>query len=361
MKVLILANNDIGLYKFRKELIERLLVHHQVYICLPNGEFVSLLKKMGCYFVSCELERHGMNPFKEIKLFAYYTKILKKIKPDITFTYTIKTNVWGGMACSFLNIPYVANITGLGSAVETSGMLQKITLLLYKFGLRKAQNVFFQNQENQNFMITRHIITGRYDLLPGSGVNLKQYIVLDFPKDDCINFSFIARIMKQKGIEQFLEAAEYIKSKYPKTNFHVCGECEENYKDRLIELQNKKIIIYHGLVKDIVAIHRNSHCTVLPTYYPEGLSNVLLESVACGRPIITTNRSGCREIVDDCINGYIVKPKDSKDLIDKIEKFIHLSFSEKRKMGLNGRIKVEKNFNREVVIEKYLKELDQVK
>jgi len=357
MRVLILANNDIGLYKFRKEVIEELLKDNEVFICLPEGEFVASLVAMGCKFLPCEFNRHGMNPLKELKLISDYKKVIKQCNPDIVFTYTIKPNVYGGMVCAGKKVPYVANITGLGTAVENPGLVQKITLFLYRFGLRKAQKVFFQNKENQDFMLMHKVVKGTYDLLPGSGVNLTQYQVMEYPQGDIVDFVFIARVMKEKGIDQYLDAAEYIRAKYPYTRFHICGFCEQDYEEKLHELHEKGIVIYHGLVSNIAEIHAISQCTIHPTYYPEGLSNVLLESAACGRPIITTDRSGCREVIDDGINGFVVKQKDSQDLIEKIEKFLDLSVEERKQMGLAGRAKVEKEFSREIVVEKYMKEV----
>lgn len=360
MKVLILANNDVGLYKFRKELLEELIKENKVYICLPNGEFVKDMVNMGVKFIPCELlDRHGTNPFKELQLISFYEKVLKEYKPDIVFTYTIKPNVYGGMACSKYKIPYVVNITGLGTAVENDGIMQKITLILYKMGLKSAQKVFFQNTENQNFMLNHNVVKGKYDLLPGSGVNLKQYKVMEYPNTDTIDFVFIARVMKEKGIDQYLDAAKYIRKKFPNTRFHVCGACEQDYQSTLDSLTQQGIIQYHGLVKDIAVIYRISSCTIHPTYYPEGLSNVLLESCACARPIITTNRAGCREIVDDGVNGFVVKEKDSQDLIEKIEKFLAQPYETRKNMGLAGRKKVEREFSRQIVVDKYMKEIQE--
>ena len=357
MKVWILANNDLGLYKFRKEVIEALLKDNEVFICLPNGEYISKLVELGCQYLECEMDRHGTNPLQELRLMKRYSAVIKECKPDIVFTYTIKPNVYGGMVCAAKNVPYVANITGLGTAVENPGLLQKVTLGLYRFGLRKAQKVFFQNKENQDFMLKHNVVKGDYDLLPGSGVNLEQYQVLDYPEGDTVDFVFIARVMKEKGIDQYLDAAKVIREKYPNTRFHICGFCEQAYEEKLKELGENETIIYHGLVDDITQIHKISQCTIHPTYYPEGLSNVLLESAACGRPIITTDRSGCREVIDDGVNGFIVKQRDSQDLISKIEKFLSLELEEKQKMGIEGRAFVETRFNRKIVVEKYLKEL----
>lgn len=358
MKILILANNDVGLYKFRRELLEELIKENEVYICLPNGEFVKEMTNMGTKFIPCELlDRHGTNLVKELKLISFYKRILKEYTPDIVFTYTIKPNVYGGIACNKYKVPYVVNITGLGTAVENAGIMQRITLILYKKGLKSAQKVFFQNIENQNFMLEHKVVNGKYDLLPGSGVNLNQYAVMEYPTGDTIDFVFIARVMKEKGIDQYLDAAKYIRKKYPNTRFHVCGACEQDYKETLDKLSEQGMIQYHGLVKDITAIHKISSCTIHPTYYPEGLSNVLLESCACGRPIITTNRAGCREVVNDGVNGFVIKEKNSQDLIEKIEKFLALSYKARMNMGLAGRKKVEREFSRQIVVDKYMKEI----
>ena len=358
MRVLILANFDVGLYKFRRELLEELTKEHEVFFSVPKGEFVEAIQKIGCKFVPCELlDRHGTNPVKEFQLIGYYRKILKDIKPDIVFTYTIKPNVYGGMVCASLGIPYVANITGLGTAVENGGLMQKITLTLYRMGLRKAQKVFFQNAENRDFMVNRGIVKGAYDLLPGSGVNLSQYQCLPYPDRDTVDFVFVARVMKEKGIDQYLDAAKEIRKRHPETRFHICGFCEQDYQTELEALEQQGIVIYHGLVSDMTQIYKITACTVHPTYYPEGLSNVLLESSASGRPIITTNRSGCREVVDDGVNGFVVREKDSADLIEKIEKFLALPVEDRKKMGLAGRAKVEREFDRQIVVRKYLDEV----
>lgn len=357
MRVMILANNDVGLYKFRKELIEELVKENEVYICLPYGEFIKKLVAIGAKFVPCTLlDRHGTNPIKELKLLLWYRKTLKEFQPDIVFTYTIKPNVYGGAACADLGVPYVVNITGLGTAVENGGMMQKVTLSLYCWGLRKAKKVFFQNAENRDFMLSHNVVKSPYDMLPGSGVNLGQYQAWDYPTSETVDFVFIARIMKEKGIDQYLDAAKAIRKKYPETRFHVCGFCEQDYQQGLEALQNDGVVIYHGLVDDMTEIYRMSACTVHPTYYPEGLSNVLLESAASGRPVITTNRSGCREVVDDGVNGFVVQEKNSQDLIEKIEKFLRLSWEQRRDMGLASREKVEREFDRKIVVEKYMAE-----
>lgn len=354
-KIVFFVNHDMYLYNFRKEIVKKFIeLGHKVYVVSPNGEYIKYIMDMGAEFIPIEMNRHGINPFKELFLIRKIKKIFKKIKPDYILTFTIKPNIYGGIVARKLKIPYIANITGLGTAVENKGILQKITVLLYKYAFKDIKRVFFQNNENMQFFIDKKIAIGKHKLLPGSGVNLNEFTPLEYPSDDVIRFAFISRIMKEKGIDQYLEAAQVIKSKYQNVEFHVCGFCEENYQEKLKDFNEKGIIIYHGMVNDIKLILKNIHCVVHPTYYPEGISNVLLESCASCRPIITTDRSGCKEVVDDGKNGFMVPIKNSEKLIEAIEKFMLLNYQEKLNMGKNGRLKVEKYFNRDIVIENYL-------
>lgn len=361
-KVLILVNHDVVIYNFRRELVERLLHDgYKVYISSPYGERIDDLVSMGCVYIEASIDRHGTNVFKELKLISYYKRVIKDIKPNVVLSYTIKPNIYGGMACKSLNIPYIANITGLGTAVENAGIMQKITIMLYKIAFKKINCVFFQNTENMQFFVDNNIVVDRHRLIPGSGVNLEHFQVLDYPSDETIEFVFISRIMKEKGIDQYLEAAEYIRNKYPNTRFHVCGFCEEAYEEKLKKKQEKGIIFYHGMQRDIRIILEKTHCTIHPTYYPEGMSNVLLESAACGRPIITTNRSGCREIVDDEVNGFVIEQTNTIDLINKIERFIGINYEVRKQMGVFGREKVVKEFDRQFVIKDYMKEIEKIR
>ncbi len=360
-KVLILVNHDVVIYNFRRELVERLLADgYQLFISSPYGERIDDLIAMGCEYIETDIQRHGTNPIEDLKLLSVYRKMMKEVKPSVVLTYTIKPNIYGGMAAKALNLPYIANITGLGTAVENNGLMQKITVLLYKVSFQKVHRVFFQNTENKQFFVSSGVAVNKHSLLPGSGVNLDHFSVLKYPSEDTVEFVFVSRIMKEKGIDQYLEAAKTIRERHPQTRFHVCGFCEENYEEVLDAYEKKGIITYHGMLRDVRNILAKTHCTIHPTYYPEGMSNVLLESAACGRPIITTNRSGCREIVDDGINGYVVEQQNSQDLIDKIEKFLALSYEEKKQMGLAGRTKVEKGFDRQIVVNSYVHNIQEV-
>lgn len=357
--IAVISNDHAWTYNLRKEILEALIKEgHRVVVIVGYGKRVEDLKQLGCEFIDIPVDRHGMNPFNELKLYRKYKKALKELKPDIALTYTIKPNIYGGYACGKLGIPYIANITGLGTPIENKGPLQGVFTKMLKVGLKKASMVFFQNTENMRLLLDKRVISGKYDLLPGSGVNVERFSPLEYPSEATTEFVFISRLMKEKGIDQYLDAAIAIKEKHPNTKFHICGFCEQNYTDKINELNANGTVVYHGMVDDVREVIKNCHCTIHPTYYPEGLSNVLLESSACARPIITTDRSGCREVIDDGVNGFIVKQKDSADLIEKIEKFIALPYEEKRQMGLNGRAKVEKEFDRQIVVRKYLEQID---
>ena len=363
MNILILANNDVGLYNFRKELIEKLIeLKYKVFISLPNGDRVKDLVKLGCEFIETEVDRRGTNPIKDFKLLLKYKNIIKEVKPDIVLTYTIKPNIYGGIACKNKKAPYICNITGLGTATENAGILQKIILKLYKIALKKVRCCFIQNQENFDFIKNNKIVSvDRCKLIPGSGVNLDKFKVLSYSKNnDKIKFLFISRIMKEKGIEQYIDVARYITNKYNNTEFHVLGFCEKEYKEKFKKLEKEKIIYYHGMQNDIIPFLQESSCLIHPSYYPEGMSNVLLEASASGRPVITTNRSGCREIIENGKTGFIVEIKNSKQLIEKVEEFIELSNEQRKQMGLEARKKVEKEFDRNIIINAYLKEIDEI-
>ncbi len=360
MKILILANHDLGLYKFRKELLEKLVKNNEVFVSLPVGKFTNDIKRIGCNYIETSFNRRGTSIKDDITLYKTYKKIIKNINPDVVLTYTIKPNVYGGLACQKYNVPYIVNITGgVGTSPEFSGIVHNIALTLYKVSLKKASKIFFQNESNRSYMLSKGIAKDNNDLLPGSGVNIKEYQPFPFPNDDSIEFTYVGRIMKEKGFNQYVDAAKYIKNKYPNTVFRVCGPYEDDYKQIIESLVKDNILVYDGYVEDMTTIYKKIQCTIHPTYYPEGMSNVLLETCACARPIITTNRPGCKEIIEDGFNGYVVKEKDSNDLINKIEMFLSLTNTERKQLGLNARIKVEKEFDRNIVIDKYTKAINE--
>ncbi|MDR0306110.1 MAG: glycosyltransferase family 4 protein [Chitinispirillales bacterium] len=362
-KVLLVGNHEIVIYNFRKELIERLISEgYEVYISLPYGKKVDILKDKGAKFIDTPMYLNGRakNPAADLLLIRRYKKMLKRLRPDIVLTYTIKPNLYCALACGSLGIPQIANITGLGTAVEYPGISQLLTLTMYKIMFKNVTSVFVQNKENENFLKCKGILNGQSKLLPGSGVNLQQFCLRDYPAEGNINFLYSGRILKEKGIDQYLEAADIIKRKYENVQFTVIGECSPKYREKIKDYDISGIIDYHGMQSDVIPFLAQSHCFINPTYYPEGISNVLLEAGATGRPVIAANRSGCRETVIHGVNGYLFEPQNTQMLIEQIERFISLSYEQKRQMGLESRKKVEREFDRELVVNAYLEEIERL-
>jgi len=358
-KILILANSSSGLYGFRNELVVELLKQYQVYVSLPDDTNNKELEEEGCVIYKTPINRRGMNPIQDIGLFRAYRKLLKDIRPNVVLTYTIKPNVYGGLACRIGKVPYIANITGLGSALENGGLIQKIALTLYKIGLKKASCVFLQNQFNASFFEEYNITKAPKRIIPGSGVNLTKFQVKPLPKDTQ-EFVYVSRVMKEKGIEEYLEAAKRVQKKYPDTKFHILGYCEESYEERLQKASEDGIVIPHGSVKDVRPYLYGIQCLVHPSFYPEGMSNVCLEAAACGRAVITTRRPGCRETVEDGVTGYLIPEHNADALTEAILNFLELSYEQKKEMGLAGRKRMEEKFDRNQIVKAYEEEIHKV-
>lgn len=360
--ILLLTNSLNGLHSFRKEVVQAILdAGYDVYISAPASEFTQYFESIGCRIIETPIDRRGVNPLKDLQLLNTYRKLIKQIQPKAVLTYTIKPNVYGGLACRFTHTAQLANITGLGDSIETPGLLQKVSIALYRIGLKKAKVVFFQNKYNQEFCAKHKMVKGKNILLPGSGVNLDWHTLQDYPNDEIIRFIYIGRLMIQKGVSELLLTIKNIKKKYgDKVEFHFCGGCEDNYQKQLDEYVGKNYIIFHGKVKDVRPYLTNIHCNIMPSYH-EGMSNVCLEAAAAGRPSITTNVPGCKETVDDGVSGILIPARNAQALQEAVEKFIQMPNEERKQMGLAGRAKVEREFSREIVVRAYLEEIGAVK
>lgn len=365
MKVIVLTNDLGGLYRFRKELLKE-IIHPgtvigrqkktacEVVIVAPDSDYTNKINKLDCRVVNIHIERRGINPITDIKLINKYRQILNQEKPDLVLTYTIKPNIYGGLLCRIKKITYIANITGLGTAIERGDFLSKILLFLYRLGLCSANTVFFQNQKNMSMFLDKKIVKNG-KLIPGSGVNLEENNFERYPEEDGkLKFLFVGRIMKDKGIVEFLDCAEYIKKKYPFTYFDILGGFDEKkYQMRIENLHKQGIIHYYGLQKNVHLFMKNHHAIILPTYH-EGMSNVLLESSATGRPVIATNIPGCEEAFENNVTGIGFAPRDSNALIAAVEKFILLPYEKKRQMGIEARNKISKEYDRKQVVAAYI-------
>lgn len=358
-KLLIVTNFDVGLYNFRKEVLEALRdASWELHIALPDGEFVPRLREMGCIFHETKLNRRGKDPLQELELLRRYDRLLREIRPDLVLTYTIKPNLYAGSLCRMRRIPYITNITGLGTAVEGDGLLQKLTRTAYRFAMKRAACLFFQNDANRQYFARLRIGGGRSVLLPGSGVNLERYGYLEYPEGERCEFLFLSRVMKEKGIEEYLTMAETIRAQHPETVFHILGFCEEDYenRERLMRLDREGVVHFHGMVEDIRPFLQRSQCTIHPSFYPEGMSNVCLESQASGRPVITTDRPGCADTIEDGVTGFLVRAQDADDLTRKVRAFLALPWETRRQMGRRARERMERLFDRRIVTARYLEE-----
>lgn len=358
MKVLVVANFDVGLYKFRKELLQEILNSgHEVYISLPNGDLVQPLVDMGCQFIETELDRRGMNPVTDLKLIGKYRKILNQVKPDLVITYTIKPNIYMGMLCKNRSIPYVINITGLGTAFQSHGVMLKVFVEMYKFACKKAQTVIFENCENMQIFKDYGIVKEQQCLLNnGAGVNLEEYPFTAYPNDEQIRFLFVGRVMQEKGIDELFEAARRIKEEYNNVYFDIVGPYEDDYKDVTEQLVNDGVIEYHGFQEDVKPFIEKAHCFVLPSWH-EGMANTNLESAAMARPIITSNIHGCLEAVIDGETGFLAEPKNADDLYDKMKKFIDLPYDKKVEMGQASHNHIAGKFDKKDVVSKTIERI----
>lgn len=351
MIILVIANNDIGLYKFRKELLQKLIDDdNEVYISLPNGNLVQPMVDMGCKFIETAVDRRGINPVTDLKLFLNYRKMIGKVKPDFIITYTIKPNVYAGIVSAIKHKKYAINITGLGTAFQKQGFFLKLIVMLYKFACKKAHTVIFENCENMKLFLDYRIVKEEQCLLnAGAGVNLEEYPFEEYPPTDKIRFLFVGRIMQEKGIDELFDAAKRIKREYDNVEFDVVGMYEDNYEETVNRLVDDGIINFYGYQQDVKPFVKQSHCFVLPSWH-EGMANTNLECGAMGRPIITSNIHGCLEAVVDGKTGYLVEKKNANDLYEKIKRFIELPYDEKVKMGQASHDHIAEVFDKKKVV-----------
>ncbi len=346
-KILILANDVTTIIQFRTELIKALVTSgNEVLVSVPRSERNNEIEELGAKVIETNASRHGKNPLEDFSLYLNYRKLLKEHKPDFVFTYTIKPNAYGGLACGQLKVPYAANVTGLG-VIEDEGVLQKIMLTLYKVGCRKAKCVFFQNKSNLEFFKQRNVVTDNVQLLPGSGVNIEKFSYIEYPQDEKVNIVFIGRIIRDKGVFELAEVAkQYLNDD---VHFTVVGNVEYGSENPFTGLSNVNCVGFH---RDVRPFLKDAHAVILPSYH-EGMANVLLEGASSGRPIIASRIPGCEETFDEGVTGFGFQVKDVDSIKSAVDKFLALSHEQKCEMGKKGRAKMENQFNRNIVIEKY--------
>ena len=368
--IAVLTNNDDDIYCFRKELIEGLIAAgYDVLISCPYGEKFELLTHLEYHYDNPDIDRRGTNVVADFKLYRHYRKLFKKYRPSVVLTYTAKPNVYASIAARGLKIPYINNVTGFGSVLNKKGLMRAFIMKLFKIAYRGAACIMFQNSTNMQLAIDNGMVKGNYCLIPGSGVDTERYPLQEYPQGgdglqgDAVVFNYIGRILRDKGVDDYIAMAKIIKEKYPKAEFNMLGfiePTEMHYQAELAELSEKNIVVYHGSQKDIKPFIARAHATIHPSVYGEGMSNVLLESAASGRPLITTDNPGCQETVDDGITGSIYHGGDVNALVACVEKFLAMPNEERKLMGERGREKVKKEFSRSIVVKAYLEEITKI-
>lgn len=357
MNILILANYDVGLYQFRKELIAELLKENKVTISLPYGELVDNLKEMGCKFIDTPVDRRGINPVTDLILLKNYFSLIKKEKPDLVITYTIKPNVYGGFACRSLKVPYAENITGLGTTFQNEGLLKKLVTFMYKTALKKAKTVFFENAENKQIFINENIVSEKQAyLLNGAGINLEHYQPCEYPENSATRFLFVGRVMKEKGVDELFAAMEKLRADSVSCSLDLVGMLDEDYSDKIKKYEAEGWLHFHSYQKDVRPFIKNAHCFVLPSWH-EGMANTNLECAASARPVITSNIHGCLEAVEDGVTGFLCEKQNVDDLYKVMKKFTELSYEDRKAMGLAGRKRMEEIFDKKKVVEETIKNL----
>lgn len=351
-KIILISNSFKGLYLFRKELIDSFSNTYDVTIVAPSNGNEKLFESQKISIEKIKLSLHGTNPFKELRALWQLKKLIKKNNPDFIFTFTIKPNLYVGLLNRFMKFQFIPNVSGQGRMGEKKGIRGLFFKLIYHFAFKKTKTVFFQNQRDLEEFRLRKIVNNNASLLPGSGVNLSYFMQKPYPSGKEIHFLFVGRIIKEKGIDYYLRLAEEYKS-VDAIFFHVVGPMTKPHETRIDEMSKANIIVYHGEIDDVRSLYEKCHCLIHPTYYAEGMSNVLLEASATGRPVIATIQPGTKETFLEGISGFGFKARAYHQLKNAVVRFISLSHEEKAQMGQEARNYVSQKFDRKIIIDKY--------
>lgn len=354
MKILVLTNHSYMLWRFRKELISTLLEENEVVISTPFVGHEEDFERMGCRCLETPVDRRGVNPATDLKLLCAYRRLLRAERPDLVLTYSIKPNIYGGLACRMMGVPYCANVQGLGTAFQRPGLARLVTVL-YRTALSGARRVFFENSDNAALFFQRHIIPQKKAcVLPGAGVSLAEYPLRPYRENGRVRFLFVGRIMREKGVEELFWAAQRLKEVFgAEIGFDMVGFFEDAYREAVEGLVREGVVDFHGFQEDVRPFYEEASCVVLPSYH-EGMSNVLLEAASSGRALITSDIPGCREAVCDGENGFLCPPGDAQALYHAMRRFVELPPIRREEMGRAGRVHMEACFNRADVVRRVL-------
>lgn len=353
-KIVLFANTSWYIHNFRMNLMKELSkLDYQIIVIAPQDDYSEMIPYE---YHHINMNNHSLNPFYDALTFLKIYKLLNDLKPDLILSYTIKANIYGVLAAAKLRIKSVVNIAGLGTTFRKKSITSYFIRKFYRFAVNKADFIFFQNNEDLKLFIKNQNCKN-FKLLPGSGVDLKKFAPKTSKVNEKFTFLLLGRLLKEKGVYEFVESAKKVKKEY-KAKFQLLGFIDSKNpiairKSEIDKWHNEGVIEYLGFTNDVRGFILNSDCVVLPSYYGEGVPKSLLEAASMGKPLITTDHTGCREVVEDGVNGYICQPKNVEDLSTKMIKMMNLKENEFKKMGLKSREKVVNNFDEKIVLDAY--------
>ena len=361
--IAIVINTAWNIYNFRRNLIKRLQQQeYEVILIAPEDEYVPQLRALGCRFIPIKrMDKRGTNPLKDIALLVELRRIYKQEAPDLILHYTIKPNIFGNLAARLTGTKTISTVTGQGRVSVNPSLFNYLIRQLYRLAFSYCLQIIFQNKDDYTTFIQNRLVTSsKSRIVAGSGVDLQHF----HPKaksqssdDNQLTFLLVARLLLDKGVREYAEAARQIKASYPTMNFWLLGPLDKpnGVKEReLSAWEEEGILNYLGTTDNVKQYLEDADVVVLPSYYGEGVPRTLLEALAMGKPIITTNHTGCRETVDDGENGYLVPIRDAKALAGAIERMIRIGYHQRLIMSEKSRAKAVKQFDDTLVNDVYL-------
>lgn len=366
-KVVIALNTAWNLLNFRAGLISSLVAAgYEVVAFAPDDKYADGLRPLGCRFVPLHMENGGTNPAKDALLMWRFLRLFVHERPDVYLGYTVKPNVYGSLAAHILGIPVINNIAGLGAVFIKGGLIVRLVRIMYRLALSRSSKVFFQNPDDRELFIAGDLVRADVtELLPGSGIDLSRFLPAPLGEGGKkFRFLLIARMLRDKGVYEYVEAAKQLRQRWPQADFCLLGFLDVQNPTAISRTEMdawvaEGVVNYLGVSDDVRIQIAAADCVVLPSYR-EGVPRTLLEAAAMARPIITTDAVGCREVVDDGVNGYLCRVRSADDLAVKMEQMLSLPLSQRTEMGLMGRKKVENKFDERIVIGKYLNAISSI-
>lgn len=360
MRVLLTVNAAWNILNFRLPLVTAMLSDgHEVIVLAPRDDAVPQLEALGCQFHHLEMNVKGLNPLHEPKLMVTLNRHFRDLRPDVILSFTIKNNIFGALVARRCGIPFIPNVTGLGTAFLSGGLLERVAVMLYKMSFRKLPVAFFQNEDDRDLFVARDMVSkDQARLLPGSGIDLTRFAIEEFAgTDDQPHFLMIARLLRDKGVLEFVDAARRVKARHPEVRFQLLGATDAENRTAIdaqtvADWTAEGVIEYLGTVSDVRPVIADAQCVVLPSYR-EGAPRTLIEAAALARPVIATDVPGCRAVVDHGKTGFLCEVRSGESLAAACEAFLALTPDARRALGAAGRAKMEQEFDQSIVVQAY--------